>query len=145
MPEAANEIVIDRSVEDVFAFLADAENDKQWRPGVLELERVSGSGVGTRYRQVVQGPGGRRIPADLEITDYRPNELIGFRATAGPVRPRGRYRLGRADGGTRVRFELEADVRGLKRLMAPAVKATMRSEVGALANLKRVLEETAAT
>jgi hypothetical protein len=30
---------------------------------------------------------GRRIPADVEITESRPNELHAFRATEGPVRP----------------------------------------------------------
>lgn len=140
MPEAANEIVIQRPVEDVFAFLADAENDLKWRGGVIEIERTSGDGVGARYRQKVKGPGGRPISADVEITDYVPNELIGFRATSGPVRPHGRYRLTPVDHSTRVRFELEADLRGPKRLMASMVQKTMEGEVRNLAKLKVVLE-----
>jgi uncharacterized protein YndB with AHSA1/START domain len=140
MPEAANEIVIDRPVGEVFAFLANAQNDPEWREGVLEIERAAGSGVGTRYRQRVKGPGGRPIPADIEITEYEQDRLIGFRATSGPVRPSGRYELTPADGGTRVRFELRAEVRGLKRLMAPMVQRTMSKEVAALEKLKRVLE-----
>jgi hypothetical protein len=40
----------------------------------------------------------------------------------------------------RVRFELEADVHGFKRLMAPMVQKTMNREVGQLARLKDVLE-----
>jgi uncharacterized protein YndB with AHSA1/START domain len=140
MPEASNEIVIDRPPAEVFAFLANAENDVKWRQGVIEIRRESGDGVGTRYRQRVKGPGGRALAADVEITEYRPNELIGFRATAGPVRPRGRYVLTPANGGTRVRFELESELRGLKKLMGPLVGRTMQNEVGALANLKNVLE-----
>jgi uncharacterized protein YndB with AHSA1/START domain len=140
MPEAANEMVIARPIGEVFAFLADAENDPKWRPGVLDIERMSGTGVGTRYRQGVKGPGGRRLAADIEITEYEPDRAIGFRATSGPVRPEGRYELTAADGATRVRFELRADLGGLKRLMGPMVKKTMESEVGALASLKRVLE-----
>lgn len=140
MPEARNEIVIERPVEEVWGFLADAENDTRWRDGVLDIEHVSGSGVGARYRQGVKGPGGRRVNADIEITDFEPNKLIGFRATSGPVQPRGRYELAAADGGTRVTFALEAAVHGLKRLLAPMVQKTMTSEVAALENLKRVLE-----
>jgi carbon monoxide dehydrogenase subunit G len=137
MPSASNEIVVNRPVADVFAFLGDAENDARWRPGVLEIKRASD----TTYRQTVKGPGGRSISADVEITESRPNELIAFRATSGPVRPRGRYTLAPDGDGTRVRFELEAELGGLKRLMAPMVQKTMNSEVAALANLKRVLEE----
>ena len=65
---------------------------------------------------------------------------IAFRTITGPVRPRGRYLLDAADGGTRVRFELEADVKGLKRLMAPMVQKTMNNEVGQLDSLKRAIE-----
>jgi carbon monoxide dehydrogenase subunit G len=140
--EAGNEVVVERPPGEVFAFLADAENDRAWRPGVIDIERVSGDGpgAGARYRQGVKGPGGRRIDADVETTAYEPDRLIGFRATAGPVRPEGRYELAAADGGTRVRFALAADLRGLKVAMAPAVRRTMAGEVGHLENLKRVLE-----
>jgi uncharacterized protein YndB with AHSA1/START domain len=140
MPEATNETTIAQPPEVVFAYLADAENDKQWRPAVIEMARVSGDGVGTRYRQVVGGPGGRRIDADIEITTYEPDRRLEFRTIAGPVRPTGSYDLDPADGGTRVRFSLRADLTGAKRLMAPMVRKAMASEVGNLENLKRELE-----
>jgi uncharacterized membrane protein len=140
MPKASSEIVINSPREDVFAFLADPENDPRWRSGVLDLKRVSGSGIGARYTQGVKGPGGRRIPADIEITELIPGKTIAFQTVAGPVRPRGRYQLDTADGGTRVRFELESDVKGVKRLLGPMVQKTMNSEVCQLVSLKRVIE-----
>jgi uncharacterized protein YndB with AHSA1/START domain len=140
--DASSEVVVERPPAEVFAFLADAENDRAWRPGVVDIERVSGDGpgAGARYRQGVKGPGGRRIDADVETTAYEPDRLIGFRATAGPVRPEGRYELVPDDGGTRVRFALAAELRGVKVAIAPAVRRTMTAEVGHLENLKRVLE-----
>ena len=141
MPSASSEIVINRPPDDVFEFLANPENDPQWRSGVIDLKRVSGYGIGARYAQGVKGPGGRRIPADIEITELTPGETIAFQTVTGPVRPRGRYRLTAVDDGTRVRFELEADVNGLKRLMAPMVQKTMNNEVGQLDRLKRVIEQ----
>jgi uncharacterized membrane protein len=141
MPRASSEIVINRPRDDVFAFLADFENDPQWRTGVLDLKLVSGSGIGARYAQGVKGPGGRRIHADIEITELTPSETIAFQTVTGPVRPRGRYQLTVVDGGTRVRFELEADVNGLKRLIAPMVQKSMNKEVGQLDRLKRVIEQ----
>jgi uncharacterized protein YndB with AHSA1/START domain len=140
--DASNEVVVERPAGEVFAFLGDAENDTAWRPGVLDIARVSGDapGAGTRYRQGVKGPGGRRLDADIETTAYEPDRLVGFRATAGPVRPEGRYELTPEGTGTRVRFKLAAELRGLKVAMAPAVRRTMAGEVGQLDNLKRVLE-----
>ena len=141
MPSATNEILIDRPRGDVFAFLADPENDPQWRSGVLDVTHVSGSGVGARYAQGVKGPGGRRIPADIEITEFDPGQSIAFQTLTGPVRPRGRYLLSAAEGGTRVRFNLDAELRGFKRLMSSMVQRTMDNEVGQLDRLKHVIEQ----
>ena len=140
MPEESNTITIARPAGDVFAFLADAENDKQWRGGVIEMTRTSGQGVGATYRQIVAGPGGRRIDADIEITEFVPDQRIAFRTTKGPVRPTGSYELQAGEGGTVVTFRLAATLGGVKKLMAPMVAKTMRSEVAALTELKRVLE-----
>jgi uncharacterized protein YndB with AHSA1/START domain len=140
MPEESNTITIARPVGDVFAFLADAENDKQWRGGVIEMTRTSGQGVGATYRQIVAGPGGRRIDADVEITEFVPDRRIAFRTTKGPVRPTGSYDLQADDGRTVVTFSLAVELGGVKKLMAPMVTKTMKSEVAALTELKRVLE-----
>jgi uncharacterized protein YndB with AHSA1/START domain len=85
MPRASSEIVIKCPRDDVFAFLPDPENGPEWRSGVLELKRVSGSGIGARYAQGVKGPGGRRIPADIEITELTPGESIAFQTVTGPA------------------------------------------------------------
>jgi|SRR5947209_10161359 len=136
MPEASDSVTIERPRDEVFAFLADAENDPRWRSGVLEMKRQSP----TRYRQVVAGPGGRRVDADIEVTEHTPPARLAFRTTAGPVRPIGRYDLAEADGGTELTFSLAVELRGLRRLMAPMVRRTMQNEVRRLTELKRVLE-----
>jgi uncharacterized protein YndB with AHSA1/START domain len=69
MPSAEREVTIERPVEEVFAFLANPENDPQWRRGVLDIRRVSGEGAGAVYEQGVKGPMGRRIAADIEALD----------------------------------------------------------------------------
>jgi uncharacterized membrane protein len=135
VPEAEHSVIVQRPIEEVFAFLADAENDPRWRSAVLDIARVEGDGVGARYKQGVKGPMGRRIAADFEITAFAPPRTIGFRGTAGPVRPEGRYELEPADGGTRVRFSLAFEPRGVKRLMAPSVARAMRGEVQAIERL----------
>jgi uncharacterized membrane protein len=140
MAEAGNSIVIDKPRSDVFAFVANHENDPQWRPGVLDISRASGEGQGAVYRQGMKGPMGRRVDADFEVTAYQEGTLMAFRTVAGPVRPEGSYRFEDADGGTRITFSLNADLSGMKKLMAPMVTKSMRNQVAALANLKRVLE-----
>ena len=140
MPHAEHTVTIQRPIAEVFAFLADAENDRTWRSSVLDISRESGSGVGTRYRQGVQGPFGRRVAADIEITELVPNERIAFRALTGPVRPSGRYELSPAGEGTHVKLVLAAETSGLRKLIAPMVQKAMTGEVAHLDELKRVLE-----
>jgi uncharacterized membrane protein len=141
MPQAEHAVTIGRPVADVFAFVADGEKSTTWRTGVLEIRRVSGEGVGSRYRQVVAGPMNRRVDADYKITAFEPNRLIEFQTVAGPVRPHGRYDFEPADGGTRLTFALNAELRGLRRLLlGGAVARTMAAEVQALDRLKAVLE-----
>jgi uncharacterized protein YndB with AHSA1/START domain len=141
MPEASNTVEIRRAPAEVFAFLADGENNRRWRSGVLDLRRKSGQGRGAIYEQGIKGPFGRRVPADYEITAYDPDRRIGFRAIAGPVRPEGSYELAPIDAGTRVTFTLRCTPRGPAKLMTPMVAKTMRSEVAQLDRLREVLED----
>jgi carbon monoxide dehydrogenase subunit G len=141
MATATHAVTIQRPIEAVFAFLADGEQCQKWRSGVLDIKRVSGEGVGTRYAQGVSGPMGRRVAADYEITVYEPERRIEFQTTAGPVRPHGRYEFEAVDGATRVTFTLDAELGGLRKLlMGSMVQQTMLTEVAALDAAKRVLE-----
>src|SRR5689334_25052827 len=126
MPSAERTIVIDKPVQEVFAFVADGSNAQMWRSGVLEISKKSGDGQGAIYRQVVSGPGGRKIDADYEVTEYSPPSRLAFRAIAGPVRPTGSYDLTETDGKTSLTFKLQAEIGGWKKwLMGGQVQKTM--------------------
>jgi len=141
MPSAQHSVVIRRPVGEVFAFVADGENAMRWRPGVLDVSRQSGEGLGAIYRQGVRGPGGRRIAADYEVTAFESDRRIAFRAIAGPVRPTGEYQFDGSPDGTTVSFALDATLSGWKRLlMSRAVQSTMDAEVRNLETLKTMLE-----
>jgi uncharacterized membrane protein len=145
MPSAKHEVTITRPVAEVFAFVADGLNAPRWRPGVVDVASVSGAGLGAVYKQGVKGPGGRRIDADYRITAYEPNRRLAFEAIAGPVRPTGQFDFDDADGATRLRFALQADLSGIKKLlMGGAVQKTMDAEVAATERLKELLEASPA-
>jgi len=138
---AKHSATINRPLGEVFAFVADGENARQWRPGVLDVARQSGEGLGAIYRQGVKGPGGRRVAADYEVTAFEPDRRIAFRAIAGPVRPTGEYEFAPAGDGTTVTLALHATLTGWKSLvMGRAVQSTMDAEVRNLDTLKRILE-----
>jgi len=141
MPSARRTITIDRPPAVVFAFFTDHANDKSWRPHVIQIEPVSASPVGTRIHQVIEGPGGRGLGADLEITANEPLARYAFQVVAGPVRPRGEFRFAPDGDGTQVSFSLAAELGGLKKLlMSGAVQGSMDGEMAGLDTAKRIIE-----
>jgi hypothetical protein len=111
---------------------------------VLEIERTSaGDGEGATYRQVLAGPGGRRIDGDYRVTVFDPPRRLEFHVVAGPARPVGVFELTEAAGSsTRERFALDIKPGGLMKLMTPMITKQMRREVAQLDTLKSVLEQT---
>jgi uncharacterized protein YndB with AHSA1/START domain len=142
MPNAEHTVTIDRPARDVFDYLADGTHNREWRAGVLEIQRTSAAdGEGATYRQVLAGPGGRRIDGDYRVTVFEPPRRLEFQVTAGPARPVGVFELTEnADKTTRVRFALDLEPAGLMKLMAPMITRQVRREVAQLDTLKTVLE-----
>lgn len=71
MPHAKHTVTIARPPQEVFDYLADGTYNPEWRAGVLEIERTSAApGEGATYKQVLAGPGGRRIDRDYRITAF---------------------------------------------------------------------------
>lgn len=144
MPHAEHTITIARPPQEVFDYLADGTHNPEWRGGVLEIESTSAvAGEGATYRQVLAGPGGRRIDGDYRITAFDPPRRLEFQVTAGPARPAGVFELSENGGqSTRVRFALDFTVTGPMKLMSAMITRTMRREVAQLDNLKTILEGT---
>ena len=143
MAHAENTVTINRPIDQVFAYLADGTNNPKWRAGVLEIERTSHTpGLGATYRQVLQGPAGRHVPGDYQVTTFEPPNRLDFSVTAGPARPTGRFQLASAGADrTHVKFSLDLEPHGIMvRLMAGLVARQMRTEVAQLAQLKTALE-----
>lgn len=146
MPAATRTVTIARPIDQVFAYFADATNSARWRSGVKEITAEGAPAVGTVYRQTVSGPGGRGIPADVEITEYRPNRMVVLRGIAGPLRPTVTYTfVPVGEAATEVTFALWAQLSGLKKLlMSGPVQKTMTAEVSGLDRAKTLLETGAA-
>jgi uncharacterized membrane protein len=143
MPAAQRSIVIHRPVDQVFAFFTDPANELRWRTHLKEVSASTPIDVGSRVHQVVKGPGGRGIPADIEVTAFERSSRYAFRVVAGPVRPVGEFAFSGEDGSTTVSLSLSAELTGLKRLlMSRPVQRSMDGEMGALDRAKAVIESS---
>jgi hypothetical protein len=85
------------------------------------------------------GPLGWPVPADFEITEARPGAEVRYQVISGQTRPSGGYYLSTEPAGTRVRFALEYQPKGLLGLMNTGIQRAMKAEVAQLERLKDVL------
>jgi uncharacterized membrane protein len=139
---ASATVVIERPLNEVFEFFADAENDPLWRSGVKSIHRVGEPGIGAVYQQKVAGPGGRDISADVRVVEFNADQKVVFETISGPVRPSGTYRFEPVGSGTRVSFDLTVELTGIKALvLAGPVQRSMDAEVAGLSRAKTHLEQ----
>lgn len=142
MASFENIVIIQRPVEDVFAFLADFENIPKWNYAIVETKKVSPGpvGVGTTYRQT------RSVPSTSEegfqVTVFEPARRLEVQGQIGPFRARLSYLLEPTGSGTRLRNAVDLGSSGLLTLVAPLATSRVKRAVAAnLDTLKQLLEE----
>ena len=94
---------IDRSPEDVFAYLTDVSNLPSWQSGVHSAER---DGDLIRESRTMLG---RRIDNELRIVDEEPPRLFTLRALNSPIPFSVRHELEPNGAGTRLTVIGEGD------------------------------------
>ena len=141
MPHAERTITINRTPDEVFTFFTTPANDLTWRKGVKEMSADGPVAAGSTVHQVVTGPGGRSIAADIRVTAFDPPRRYAFETIAGPARPTGEYVFTPSGAGTDCRFSLSVELGGIKKLfMSKPVQSTMDAEMQALDAAKAKLE-----
>ncbi|MCR6544179.1 hypothetical protein [Dehalobacterium formicoaceticum] len=145
MGYAESSILIAKNVAEVFQFLLAGENNKFWRSGILDIQRVPDQPVvvGTKFIQGMKGPFGIRIKADYKIISCEMNKRISFQVVNGPTQPVGTFLLKKRGKGTYLTFSME-DTRERKgNLLGIWKKNHHQRVVGAVKNLKTYLESPA--
>ena len=115
-------VVIDRPIEEVFAFLADGENDPKFSPRVLEISKTSDGppGVGTVYASTVKDAG-VKTKREFKITEFEPPTRIRWTEVSKNLvsAPEGGYDLAPEGSGTRLTFHNVLEGHGFGKLIAP--------------------------
>jgi uncharacterized protein YndB with AHSA1/START domain len=136
-------VVVDRPVEEVFAYLTDPLTLAEWQPNVVSISQETDGpmGAGTRLREVRRGPFGRTVEAIVEVAEYEENSRFDLRIVSGPLPIDGRNEFRPADGGTRIEFVAEGKLSGPLRLAEPILARALRRQFASdYERLKRSLE-----
>lgn len=131
-------VVINRPVEDVFAYLADVSNQPQYDSGLVEI-RGGPLRVGATVTQVRRFLG-RRIEATSECTAYELNQKMAFKWES-PFPGRAAVTFEPAGDGTRLEQAWEMEPGGFFKLAEPILQRITKREIEQiLGTVKDLLE-----
>jgi hypothetical protein len=137
-------VVIDRSIDEVFSFLADGTNDPKFSPRVLEIEKTTDGppGLGTVYKSTVKDAG-LRSNREFEYTEFeQPTKIRWTERSKNMITvPAGGYDLEPAGDGTKLTVFNEFEGHGFgKVLLRPALRAARKDADAFTQRIKAAVE-----
>ena len=115
-------VVIDRPIEEVFAFLADGTNDPKFSPRVQEIAKTTDGppGAGTVYSSTVKDAG-MKTQREFKYTAFEAPTRIRWTETSKNqiTVPEGGYDLAREGEGTKLRVFNNFEGHGFGKLLMP--------------------------
>ena len=135
MVRSAVVVAIDGPIEQVFAFVANAETASQWREEIVDVRRTTAGpiGVGTTY-QALRTHQGERAACILETTEYEPNKKVSFEGITGPGWFRDSYAFQSVGASTRVTYGFDLATQG------HGARSVSSRQAADLSKLKLLLE-----
>ena len=140
MTRIQRSIVIDKPVEEVFAFTHEPANDALWQTTLVESSADGPLQVGTTVRETRRFLG-KRVQMTRKVTAVTPPRGSAFETVSGPVPMAGEYTLEAVNGSTRLTATGELDAHGFYKLAEPVIRRMATRELEtSLGNLKDLLE-----
>lgn len=133
-------MLINRSREDVFAYVGDIHNDTRWQAGVKAVRYEGPPGEGMRIIQV-RVVLGKRVETVAVCTRFAPPQTIAFTSDSSEVTFAGSYAFASVGERTRVTFSMEVQMDRVPRLLRGVIAGRIQREAAtSLTTLKQVLE-----
>lgn len=142
---AESSISVRRPVPEVFAYVSDIRKWPSWQGDIVEAWQTSDGpiAIGTTAKLDIHFLG-RRIEADVEVTEYEPERLFAVRTRSAPVAFTARLACEPEDAGTRVTYRGVFEPGGFFRLAEPVLERIGRRQAEAeMHTLKELLEAQA--
>ena len=142
MIRVSESIVVERPIDDVFAYLTNPETVGEWQGSALEARLEDGPmRAGSRVVETRKFLG-RRIESTMEVLEYEPPTRFVIATRSGPVPFTVTNVLSAENGATRVEATLEGEPGAFFRLAEPLVGRAAEREIrSTFATLKDVMEE----
>src|SRR5438874_7315675 len=128
MPRVEHSTVINRPVDQVFAFITSAENGRSWQSDLLESKQITPGPMGpgaqvANVRQIM----GRRVEETQVVSEWEPYRKFSVRSTGQPE-AQVINELQPVPEGTRVSVTLDVKTPGFARLAEPLFARVLRKQ-----------------
>ena len=137
-------IVINRPIQEVFAYITDHGNDKYWKLFVTESRKITEGAidVGTRF-EIVTVAWGYRRSGEVEILEYEPCHSFTYRGNDKLFPFVGQLSFSEVATGTHIHGHVEFQAQGFWKLLSPLPLIFFRSQTKrTFDHLKQVMERT---
>jgi uncharacterized membrane protein len=135
-------IMINRPIDEVFAYIGDLENGPKWQKALLEAWRIDGGplGTGSKFSSVRKFMG-RKLASIVQFTTYELNKKIAFTSISGSSPFKQSFLFEPTAEGTKLTTRLELQTGGLMGLAEPLIASGLKREVDkSFGVLKEMLE-----
>jgi hypothetical protein len=135
-------VTIHRSVNEVFSFVGNPDNDTKWGSLIVASQQLSPGllGVGTRFQQTATFLGAR-ISTVIELTAYEPGRVVRYRASE-PVALEHCRTFEALPEGTRLTFRTDVSPQGRFRVPGSILQTIARRQMEAdMDEIKMVMED----
>ena len=142
MAHIESDILVRKSVEDVFSFLNKCESHQKFIPRMTTLDQTSPGAfgqVGTTLSGMLNYFG-VRIPVEYEILEVKPNQRLAMKGQMGTFVFEDGYILKKNGNSTEIKFWLDLSPTGWARVFSPLMGLVGKIHAWeTLRNLKREL------
>ena len=139
-----DEIAINRTPADVFAYFADLQNWPAWQESTEEMVQTSEGplGVGSTFRVKVKMLPIWKATISGRVTGYEsPNQMAMETGEGSPFSATGSYSFEASEGGTKLTFHGTLAMKGWLKLIEPLMRTVFQKQSAAeTRKLKEVLE-----
>lgn len=113
--------------EEVFAYLSDFSNAKEWDPSTVQAERVDDGPLraGSEFRLVAAFLG-RESAITYRVVEYDPPHTVTFRGENSTVVSLDRVVVAVTDTGTRITYEAKLTLKGPLKLADPLLAVAFK-------------------
>ncbi len=124
-------VEVGRPVDEVFAYVADPENSKEWSATIMDIRQDSPGplqGVGDRF-DVSQKFLGRTMQVPQEVVAFEPGRSYTLRTTDGPIQMTTSWACDPSTEGSRVTATFDGNAGTFFSLVGPILERAVRRQV----------------